>query len=115
MGELAMIGLWLSPILALVVGIAYPAYQTFTVIKAYVTGSDDELWKKMLAYWIGFGVIATVEAYLGSILNWIPLYYELKAVVLAFLVFGGGTDRFIYDPLMEKGSFGSPVSKSREG
>ena len=42
------------------------------------------------------------------------MFYEIKAVTLAFLVFGGGSDRFIYAPLMAEGGplsgspFGSP-------
>merc|ERR1711924_424283 len=106
----AMIGFWLSPWIAIAVGVGYPSVQTFTALKAFAKGTDAEGWKDPLAYWIGFGLLAVVEAYAGSLLRWIPLYYELKAVALAFLVFGGGTQRFILGPLLaEGGPLGSPL------
>ena len=72
-----------------------------------------QAWKVQLAYWVGFGLLTTIEAYCGGFVKWVPLYYELKAVVLAFLVFGGGTERFILQPLMDTNISGSPFGSPK--
>jgi len=74
-----------------------------------------QAWKVQLAYWVGFGLLTTIESYCGTIIKWVPLFYELKAVVLAFLVFGGGTERFILEPLMTAEVAGSPFGSPTTG
>ena len=32
---------------------------------------------------------------MGSVVTWVPLFYEFKAILLAYLVFGEGTERFL--------------------
>ncbi|EEF51749.1 Protein HVA22, putative [Ricinus communis] len=56
---------------------------------------DDEQW---LAYWILYSFLTLTEMVLQSILEWIPIWYTVKLVLVAWLVlpqFRGAA--FIYE------------------
>nr|AZL94778.1 HVA22-like protein [Colobanthus quitensis] len=44
---------------------------------------DDEQW---LAYWILYSFLTLTEIVLQPILDWMPVYYTLKLVLVAWLV-----------------------------
>ncbi|OVA17460.1 TB2/DP1/HVA22-related protein [Macleaya cordata] len=44
---------------------------------------DDEQW---LAYWILYSFLTLMEMVLEPILNWIPIWYDIKLVIVAWLV-----------------------------
>ncbi|XP_016554547.1 HVA22-like protein e isoform X2 [Capsicum annuum] len=56
---------------------------------------DDEQW---LAYWILYSFLTLLEMLFQPILNWIPIWYDVKLIIVAWLVlpqFRGAT--FIYE------------------
>ncbi|KAF8752730.1 hypothetical protein HU200_011868 [Digitaria exilis] len=61
---------------------------------------DDEQW---LAYWILYSFITLMEMVLQSLIYWIPLWYELKLLFMAWLVlpnFRGAA--FIYNKFVRE-------------
>ncbi|KAL6890159.1 hypothetical protein ACP4OV_008922 [Aristida adscensionis] len=61
---------------------------------------DDEQW---LAYWILYSFITLMEMILQSLIYWIPIWYELKLLFMAWLVlpnFRGAA--FIYVKLVRE-------------
>ncbi|XP_065875923.1 HVA22-like protein e [Euphorbia lathyris] len=72
----------------------YPLYASVVAIES-PSKLDDEQW---LAYWILYSFLTLTEMVLQSILEWIPIWYTLKLVFVAWLVlpqFRGAA--FIYE------------------
>ncbi|WCJ36293.1 Protein HVA22 [Euphorbia peplus] len=72
----------------------YPLYASVMAIES-PSKLDDEQW---LAYWILYSFLTLTEMVLQSILEWIPIWYTLKLVFVAWLVlpqFRGAA--FIYE------------------
>ncbi|XP_055801936.1 HVA22-like protein e [Solanum dulcamara] len=72
----------------------YPLYASIVAIES-TSKLDDEQW---LAYWILYSLLTLVEMLFQPILNWIPIWYDVKLIVVAWLVlpqFRGAT--FIYE------------------
>ncbi|KAJ6374541.1 hypothetical protein OIU78_030114 [Salix suchowensis] len=77
-----------------VVMLLYPLYATVIAIESS-SRDDDEQW---LAYWILYSFLTLTEMLLQSILEWIPIWYSLKLLAVAWLVlpqFKGAA--FIYE------------------
>ncbi|CAN4106717.1 unnamed protein product [Withania somnifera] len=72
----------------------YPLYASIVAIES-TSKLDDEQW---LAYWILYSFLTLVEMLFQPILNWIPIWYDVKLIFVAWLVlpqFRGAT--FIYE------------------
>ncbi|EMS66790.1 hypothetical protein TRIUR3_12381 [Triticum urartu] len=72
----------------------YPLYASVQAMES-PSKLDDEQW---LAYWILYSFVTLVEMVLESLIYWIPIWYELKLLFLAWLAlpnFRGAA--FIYD------------------
>nr|GMD53627.1 HVA22-like protein E [Ipomoea batatas] len=72
----------------------YPLYASVVAIES-TSKLDDEQW---LAYWILYSFLTLLEMVFQPILQWIPIWYDVKLVFVAWLVlpqFRGAA--FIYE------------------
>jgi hypothetical protein len=69
-------------LLSLFFGLIFPAYGSVSAIQSE-TGEDDTHW---LIYWLIFSILTIVENVAWPVLQWIPLYSEVKVAILAWLV-----------------------------
>ncbi|THG23920.1 hypothetical protein TEA_002498 [Camellia sinensis var. sinensis] len=72
----------------------YPLYASVIAIES-PSKVDDEQW---LAYWILYSFLTLMEMLLQPILQWIPIWYDIKLAFVAWLVlpqFRGAA--FIYE------------------
>ncbi|KAJ8557431.1 hypothetical protein K7X08_003056 [Anisodus acutangulus] len=72
----------------------YPLYASVVAIET-TDKLDDEQW---LAYWIFYSFLTLMEMVLQHVLEWIPIWYDVKLIFVAWLVlpqFRGAA--FIYD------------------
>ncbi|XP_059309889.1 HVA22-like protein e [Lycium ferocissimum] len=72
----------------------YPLYASIVTIES-TSKLDDEQW---LAYWILYSFLTLLEMLFQPILDWIPIWYDVKLIAVAWLVlpqFRGAT--FIYE------------------
>ncbi|KAI8544009.1 hypothetical protein RHMOL_Rhmol08G0261900 [Rhododendron molle] len=60
----------------------YPLYASVIAIES-PSKVDDEQW---LAYWIIYSFLTLMEMLLQPVLEWIPFWYDLKLVFVAWLV-----------------------------
>ncbi|KAB1217488.1 Protein HVA22 [Morella rubra] len=60
----------------------YPLYASVMAIES-TSKVDDEQW---LAYWILYSFLTLMEMVLQPILEWIPIWYEVKLLFVAWLV-----------------------------
>ncbi|TVU25364.1 hypothetical protein EJB05_27858 [Eragrostis curvula] len=77
----------------------YPLYASVQAMES-PSKLDDEQW---LAYWILYSFITLMEMVLESLIYWIPIWYELKLLFIAWLVlpnFRGAA--FIYDKFVRE-------------
>lgn len=65
-----------------IVGITFPGYGSFRALETY-DPTDEKQW---LTYWIVFALMETFETFGGWILEWIPLFYELKLLFIIWLI-----------------------------
>ncbi|VVA92565.1 unnamed protein product [Arabis nemorensis] len=79
--------------------LVYPLYASVIAMES-ATKVDDEQW---LAYWIIYSFLTLTELILQSALEWIPIWYTVKLVFVAWLVlpqFQGAA--FIYNRLVRE-------------
>ncbi|XP_077229608.1 protein HVA22-like [Tasmannia lanceolata] len=72
----------------------YPLYASVRAIES-PSKLDDEQW---LAYWILYSFLTLLEMVAAPILQWIPIWYQIKVAFVAWLVlpqFRGAS--FIYE------------------
>ncbi|KAK2662335.1 hypothetical protein Ddye_000909 [Dipteronia dyeriana] len=77
----------------------YPLYASVIAIES-TTKVDDEQW---LAYWILYSFLTLTEMVLQPILEWIPIWYTAKLVLMTWLVlpqFRGAA--FIYEKFVRQ-------------
>ncbi|PIN14546.1 hypothetical protein CDL12_12823 [Handroanthus impetiginosus] len=77
----------------------YPLYASVVAIET-PSKLDDEQW---LAYWIFYSFLTLMEIVLQRVLEWIPIWYDLKLVFVAWLVlprFRGAA--FIYEKFVRE-------------
>ncbi|GLT69236.1 hypothetical protein SLA2020_414040 [Shorea laevis] len=60
----------------------YPLYASVIAMES-TSKLDDEQW---LAYWILFSFLSLMEMLLQPILEWIPIWYDVKLLFVAWLV-----------------------------
>ncbi|KAK3183175.1 hypothetical protein Dsin_030461 [Dipteronia sinensis] len=77
----------------------YPLYASVMAIES-TTKVDDEQW---LAYWILYSFLTLTEMLLQPILEWIPIWYTAKLVLMGWLVlpqFRGAA--FVYEKFVRQ-------------
>jgi hypothetical protein len=72
----------LTKSLQLVFGLLFPAYASIHAIESGST-EDDTQW---LIYWLCYSLLAITESLAWPFLRWVPLYGELKAILLIWMV-----------------------------
>ncbi|CAL5361800.1 unnamed protein product [Camellia sinensis] len=94
----------------------YPLYASVMAIES-PSKVDDEQW---LAYWILYSFLTLMEMLLQPILQWIPIWYDIKLAFVAWLVlpqFRGAAfiyERFVREKLRKYGAI-DPPHKSPNG
>ncbi|CAN7109737.1 unnamed protein product, partial [Brassica rapa subsp. narinosa] len=89
--------------------LVYPLYASVVAMES-TTKVDDEQW---LAYWIIYSFLTLTELILQSLLEWIPIWYSVKLVFVAWLVlpqFHGAAfiyNRVVREQFKKHGVFGS--------
>ncbi|KAK9120139.1 hypothetical protein Scep_018232 [Stephania cephalantha] len=87
-----------------VVMLMYPLYASVVAIET-TSKIDDEQW---LAYWILYSFFTLMEMALNPVLAWIPLWYDIKLLLMAWLVlpqFRGAAfiyERFVREKLIKQ-------------
>ncbi|XP_009359398.2 HVA22-like protein e isoform X2 [Pyrus x bretschneideri] len=85
----------------------YPLYASVVAIES-TSKLDDEQW---LAYWIIYSFLTLVEMLLQPALEWLPIWYNVKLVFVAWLVlpqFKGAAflyERYVRDQVRKYGGF----------
>ncbi|XP_073147927.1 HVA22-like protein e isoform X2 [Henckelia pumila] len=77
----------------------YPLYASVIAIES-TSKLDDQQW---LAYWILYSFLTLMEMLLQPVLQWIPIWYDMKLALVAWLVlpqFRGAS--FIYSKLVRE-------------
>ncbi|CAL9769003.1 unnamed protein product, partial [Musa acuminata subsp. burmannicoides] len=87
------------------VTLLYPLYASICAIES-PSKNDDEQW---LAYWILYSFLTLMEMVAEPILYWIPVWYQIKVIFVAWLVlphFRGASfmyERFVREQLIKYG------------
>lgn len=106
-----MLSLGITVYLCHLVGFLYPSYASFKALETK-DPSDDIQW---LTYWVVYSVMSIVDAFIGDILGWIPLFYEVKLLAIVWLLapqFKGAKvvyDKFIKPMLIKYAAKIDPV------
>ncbi|GMH16723.1 hypothetical protein Nepgr_018564 [Nepenthes gracilis] len=77
----------------------YPLYASVMAIES-PSREDDEQW---LAYWILYSFLTLMEIVLQPVLQWIPIWYTVKLLLVSWLVlppFKGAA--FIYERVVRE-------------
>ena len=70
-----------ASIVANIVGVFYPAFQSFKALESE-KGLDDKKW---LTYWVIFSTFSIIDHFGEFILVWIPFYFLFKLCFLIYL------------------------------
>ncbi|XP_057417871.1 HVA22-like protein e [Lotus japonicus] len=65
-----------------VVTLLYPLYASVVAMES-TSKLDDDQW---LAYWILYSILTLVEMVLQPLLQWLPIWYDAKLLLVAWLV-----------------------------
>ncbi|XP_068308078.1 HVA22-like protein e isoform X1 [Pyrus communis] len=93
----------------------YPLYASVVAIES-TSKLDDEQW---LAYWIIYSFLTLVEMLLQPALEWLPIWYNVKLVFVAWLVlpqFKGAAflyERYVRDQVRKYGGFNNHPQYNR--
>ncbi|KAL7505847.1 hypothetical protein ACHAXN_003968 [Cyclotella atomus] len=63
------------------IGFVYPAYMSFNAIES--AGNEDDV--QWLTYWVVFATFSIAESTIMFVLEYIPFYFIIKTVFLAWL------------------------------
>ncbi|GJX28347.1 HVA22-like protein e [Tanacetum coccineum] len=77
----------------------YPLYASVVAIES-ASKEDDQQW---LSYWILYSFLTLMEMLLQPLLEWIPIWYDIKLIAVAWLVlpqFRGAA--FIYNKFVRE-------------
>lgn len=74
----------IGPIVTSTIGIIIPLQETLVILKQ-VNPKREEI-RHMLVFWMVFGIITSLDAYSGSLIRFIPLWYTMK---FFFLLWAG--------------------------
>ncbi|XP_074580104.1 HVA22-like protein e [Curcuma longa] len=114
MGQLWTVLAHLHSLAGPAITLIYPLYASIQAMESQ-TKLDDEQW---LAYWILYSFFTLMEMAAESILYWIPIWYEIKLVLVAWLVlpqFRGSAfvyEKFVREKLRKHGRASNPNSSS---
>ncbi|KAK1357963.1 hypothetical protein POM88_051219 [Heracleum sosnowskyi] len=95
----------------------YPLYASVIAMET-ATKLDDEQW---LAYWILYSFLTLLEMLLQPLLEWIPIWYDMKLLFVAWLVlpqFRGAAfiyDKFVREKLFKTYGDGAQHSTKKDG
>ncbi|XP_030531373.1 HVA22-like protein e [Rhodamnia argentea] len=95
----------------------YPLYASVMAIES-PSKIDDEQW---LAYWILYSFLTLLEMLLQPLLEWIPIWYDVKLILAAWLVlpqFKGAAflyERFVRERILKRHLKSCPTSSSPIG
>ncbi|OIT32350.1 PREDICTED: HVA22-like protein e [Nicotiana attenuata] len=104
MGKFLTVMTQLHTLAGPVVMLLYPLYASVVAIES-TSKLDDEQW---LAYWILYSFLTLMEMVLQPVLQWIPIWYDVKLAVVAWLVlpqFRGAAfiyEKFVREKLVNK-------------
>jgi len=77
-----MISQLLSRVIALGLGTLYPAYASYKAIRT----KNVKEYVKWMMYWVVFALFTSAETFTDFFLSWFPFYYEIKIVLLIYLL-----------------------------
>ncbi|XP_031631037.1 receptor expression-enhancing protein 1 isoform X5 [Contarinia nasturtii] len=72
----------LSRCIILILGTLYPAYASYKAVR----NKDVKDYLKWIMYWIVFAFFTCFETFTDIFLSWFPFYYELKVVIVIWLL-----------------------------
>ncbi|XP_061373763.1 HVA22-like protein e [Gastrolobium bilobum] len=82
MGKLWILITQLHSLAGPVATLLYPLYASVVAIES-TSKLDDEQW---LAYWIIYSFLTLMEMVLQPLLEWMPIWYDVKLLLVAWLV-----------------------------
>ncbi|XP_047025456.1 uncharacterized protein LOC124634085 [Helicoverpa zea] len=77
-----MISSIISRLVILVFGTLYPAYASYKAVRT----KDMKEYVKWMMYWIVFAFFTCTETFTDVFLSWFPFYYEVKIVLVLWLL-----------------------------
>lgn len=73
---------FISRVAILVFGLLYPAYASYKAVNTRNIANYTNL----MMYWIVFAIFTCTETITDTFFNWFPLYYEIKMVLICWLL-----------------------------
>lgn len=100
MVSLKMLGEFITSILVLVLGYAYPAFECFKTVEKNRVGIEElRFWCQ---YWILVAVVTVLERIGDVFVSWLPMYGEMKLALFIYLWYpktkGSG---YVYDTILK--------------
>lgn len=77
-----MISAIISRLVILIFGTLYPAYASYKAVRA----KNLKEYVKWMMYWIVFALFTCAETFTDVFLSWFPFYYEVKIVLVMWLL-----------------------------
>lgn len=77
-----MISSILSRLVILLFGTLYPAYASYKAVRT----KNVREYVKWMMYWIVFALFTCVETFTDVFLSWFPFYYEIKIILVIWLL-----------------------------
>lgn len=77
-----MISSIVSRLVILVFGTLYPAYASYKAVRT----KNVKEYVKWMMYWIVFALFTCVETFTDVFLSWFPFYYEIKIILVLWLL-----------------------------
>ncbi|XP_032516912.1 receptor expression-enhancing protein 1 isoform X3 [Danaus plexippus] len=77
-----MISSIISRLVILVFGTLYPAYASYKAVRT----KNLKEYVKWMMYWIVFALFTCTETFTDVFLSWFPFYYEVKIVIVLWLL-----------------------------
>lgn len=72
----------LTSLICSLLGTIYPAYASFCATESAAHDGD----KQWLTYWVIHALLVLAEAWAGWLVSWIPFYYQVKLLVVLWLI-----------------------------
>ncbi|KAJ8920427.1 hypothetical protein NQ315_005295 [Exocentrus adspersus] len=72
----------ISRLVILLFGTLYPAYASYKAVRT----KNVKEYVKWMMYWIVFALFTCIETFTDVFLSWFPFYYEIKIVLVVWLL-----------------------------